>query len=185
MGVPPVFLWIMDTNERYQIVETIAQGDFATVYRARDQELAREVAIPQGLTIEPVANKTDIDAYVRIGRDAFGMCESAHDGIIALESALGWGPELPWRRYLARLDGEPVATSLLILAAGVAGIYWIATAQEARGKGIGSAITHTSLLMAREMGYRATILQASASGLGLYKRLGFRQYTQTNMYIWG
>ena len=47
MGVPPVFLWIMDTNERYQIVETIAQGDFATVYRARDQELAREVAIKQ------------------------------------------------------------------------------------------------------------------------------------------
>ena len=38
----------MDTNERYQIVETIAQGDFATVYRARDQELGLSVAHAAG-----------------------------------------------------------------------------------------------------------------------------------------
>lgn len=30
---------------RYEIVDTVAQGDFATVYRARDRELGREVAI--------------------------------------------------------------------------------------------------------------------------------------------
>lgn len=32
---------------RYEIVDTIAAGDFATVYRARDRELGREVAIKQ------------------------------------------------------------------------------------------------------------------------------------------
>ncbi|MCR4413241.1 MAG: hypothetical protein NUV77_12555, partial [Thermoguttaceae bacterium] len=30
---------------RYEIVDQIASGDFATVYRARDRELGREVAI--------------------------------------------------------------------------------------------------------------------------------------------
>ncbi len=32
---------------RYEIVDTIASGDFGTVYRARDRELGREVAIKQ------------------------------------------------------------------------------------------------------------------------------------------
>ena len=37
----------MQPHERYQIVEQIAKGDFATVYRARDLELNRDVAIKQ------------------------------------------------------------------------------------------------------------------------------------------
>ena len=37
----------MDLGSRYEIVSTIAAGDFATVYRARDRELGREVAIKQ------------------------------------------------------------------------------------------------------------------------------------------
>jgi len=37
----------MDGAARYEIIDTIAQGDFAAVYRARDRELGREVAIKQ------------------------------------------------------------------------------------------------------------------------------------------
>jgi serine/threonine-protein kinase len=37
----------MDARPRYEIVDTIATGDFGTVYRARDRELGREVAIKQ------------------------------------------------------------------------------------------------------------------------------------------
>lgn len=37
----------MDTAARYEIVNEIAVGDFATVYRARDRELGREVAVKQ------------------------------------------------------------------------------------------------------------------------------------------
>ncbi|MBU4270547.1 MAG: serine/threonine protein kinase [Planctomycetes bacterium] len=37
----------MDGASRYEIVDTIARGDFAVVYRARDRELGREVAIKQ------------------------------------------------------------------------------------------------------------------------------------------
>jgi eukaryotic-like serine/threonine-protein kinase len=37
----------MDGARRYEIVDTIASGDFAVVYRARDRGLGREVAIKQ------------------------------------------------------------------------------------------------------------------------------------------
>jgi serine/threonine-protein kinase len=37
----------MEAAPRYEIVDTIASGDFATVYRGRDRELGREVAIKQ------------------------------------------------------------------------------------------------------------------------------------------
>ncbi|HUG69437.1 MAG TPA: serine/threonine-protein kinase [Pirellulaceae bacterium] len=37
----------MNRSDRYQITETIAKGDFATVYRGRDHELGRDVAIKQ------------------------------------------------------------------------------------------------------------------------------------------
>ncbi len=37
----------MTPDARFDIIETIAQGDFATVYRALDKELGREVAIKQ------------------------------------------------------------------------------------------------------------------------------------------
>ena len=37
----------MDTHPRYQPVDKIASGSFATVYRGKDLELGREVAIKQ------------------------------------------------------------------------------------------------------------------------------------------
>ena len=37
----------MDPTQRFEILASIASGDFATVYRARDRELGREVAIKQ------------------------------------------------------------------------------------------------------------------------------------------
>jgi eukaryotic-like serine/threonine-protein kinase len=37
----------MTSFARYEIVDTLASGDFATVYRARDRELGREVAVKQ------------------------------------------------------------------------------------------------------------------------------------------
>ena len=37
----------MQPHKRYDILAEIATGDFATVFRARDKELARDVAIKQ------------------------------------------------------------------------------------------------------------------------------------------
>ncbi len=54
----------MDLHERYSIIGTIGSGDFAVVYRARDLELGREVAIKQ---IHPqfLSDKQKLESYWR------------------------------------------------------------------------------------------------------------------------
>ncbi len=37
----------MESDLRYEILDTIASGEFATVSRARDRDLGREVAVKQ------------------------------------------------------------------------------------------------------------------------------------------
>ena len=89
-----------------------------------------------------------------------------------------------FQTYLALLDGEPVATSQLFLSEGVAGIYNVSCIPDARGQGIGSAITLAPLLEARQMGYRIGILQASKDGYNVYRRLGFQDYGKLSVYLW-
>jgi GNAT superfamily N-acetyltransferase len=82
------------------------------------------------------------------------------------------------------LDDQPVATSLLFLGAGVAGIYAVATIPEARRKGIGAWMTMHPLLQARARGYKTGVLFASPMGLGVYRSLGFQEYCKISSYRW-
>ena len=86
--------------------------------------------------------------------------------------------------YTGFLDNKPVATSLLFLAAGVAGIYAVSTIPEARRKGIGAWMTLHPLLQARSSGYKIGILFASALGLSVYRSLGFRECCKISSYRW-
>ncbi len=52
----------MDSESRYELLESLGSGDFATVYRARDTELNREVAIRQ-MHPQWVAEPKFLDRY--------------------------------------------------------------------------------------------------------------------------
>ncbi|UII29715.1 GNAT family N-acetyltransferase [Fulvivirga ulvae] len=59
----------------------------------------------------------------------------------------------------------------------VAGLYGLATLEAYRGKGIGFALMTHALITAKASGYKRMILQASEDGIGIYKKLGFRELT--------
>jgi GNAT superfamily N-acetyltransferase len=91
----------------------------------------------------------------------------------------------PWRAVVGYLDGEPVATNMLVCGAGVAGLYAVGTVPAARGKGIGAATTLHLLLVARALGYRYGVLFASPLGVPVYQRVGFRLMNSSlRRFLW-
>ena len=86
--------------------------------------------------------------------------------------------------FLAYYDGNPVASSLVFYEEGVAGIYNVTTLEEARGKGIGTAITLAPLHEAKKLGYEIAILHSSEMALNMYKQMGFKEYCTIEWFIW-
>lgn len=136
---------------------------------------------PTGLSIVPVQDRASLRPWIRVMRVGFRTPEHAEPALLDVFAAILAVPQL--RTYLALMDGRPVATSQLFLAAGVAGIYNVTCLPEARGQGIGAAVTLAPLSEARRRGYRMAILQASDLGYPVYRRLGFRDYGRLNEYL--
>jgi GNAT superfamily N-acetyltransferase len=86
--------------------------------------------------------------------------------------------------FLAYYDGNPVASSLVLYKAGVAGIHMVTTLEKARGKGIGTAITFAPLKEAKKLGYEILVLHSTEMALNMYKRMGFKEYCTIELYIW-
>lgn len=101
---------------------------------------------------------------------------------VIFESWLRLGLEWPMRNYLGFVEGKPVSTSTLFLGGGAAGIYDVATLREARGQGLGAALTLQPLLEAYRLGYRVGVLQSSEMGYHVYERLGFRHVCQIEYF---
>ena len=139
---------------------------------------------PKGLAIEKVAGKELGGEYAEVLAAGFGMPEAIARGLGEIISGVPPSAEVRVCGYLGRLEGLPVATSLLVAAGGVAGIYNVTTLAACRGRGIGAAVTLAPLLEARSWGYRIGSLQASQMGYGVYERLGFREYYRIRQFVW-
>ena len=92
-------------------------------------------------------------------------------------------PDAPLQFFAVRRNGKTVATSMLYLADGLAGIYCVATREEERGKGFGAHVTAEPLRVARKLGYRVGVLQSSPAGHSVYLGLGFADVGTVPMFI--
>ena len=122
-----------------------------------------------GLDVRAI-DDTTVDAYVDVVAAGFGM---PHDIAAQL-----MGEQLLLRTpgftgFLGRLDGEPVATSGLYVTGSIAGVYNVATLPEARGQGVGAAVTWAAALAGRDAGATWSVLQASEAGEPVYTRMGY------------
>ncbi len=140
-------------------------------------------ALPAGVTIEQVRDPDSLRQWAYTSAVGFGLPQSAAERFQDVITRDPLSEDSP-KYYLARTDGAPVATSAITLVAGVAGLYSVATLEQARGQGIGAAVTQLPLLAARDLGYRIGILQASAMGYPIYARLGFHEHFRYRTYYW-
>jgi len=137
--------------------------------------------LPAGLETRAVETEADLRRFIRVNVEGFGMPATAETDFYELIGGLGLG--LPIRHYVGLLEGEPVAASSLFLAAGVAGVQFVATHPKARGRGLGTAMTRLPLRDGLALGCRTGILQSSEMGYRVYERMGFRRVCEVENYF--
>jgi len=146
--------------------------------------LDEHLSFSSKLKIQHVSDGEALKTWLRIMTVGSEIPEEGLMLLLDVVTKQGFKPDTSVHYYLGLLDDQPVATSLLFLGGGVAGIYNVATLPGVRRQGIGSALTMAPLLEARAWGYRIGTLQSTAMGLNLYRRLGFREYCKFHAYIW-
>jgi len=138
---------------------------------------------PPTFRITRVQSDEVLRQWIKVNSAPYDFLDYINEAFFTGYSGQGYGADVPLRHYIGWLDDVPVGCSTMLLASGVAGIYSVATLPDARGRGIGTAMTHAPLIEARGEGYQVGILSASEEGYGLYRRMGFEDYGQTDMYV--
>lgn len=140
--------------------------------------------VPPGFAIETAHDEAGLLDFKRLFIESYQVPEWAAQAWVDASLRIGF-EKLPWTFYLGKLNGEPVAITILFNGGGVASVYGVGTIPSARGKGIGGAITLKPLLDARAMGYRHAVLWSSEMGIHTYQRIGFRLLNaRINRYLW-
>ena len=80
--------------------------------------------------------------------------------------------------FLARLGDVPAAGAMTIVTHGVAGVYWVGTTPEARGRGLAELCTRAVGNAGFDLGARFAALQASPMGEPVYRRMGYYEATR-------
>ncbi|WP_242001605.1 GNAT family N-acetyltransferase [Kribbella steppae] len=141
----------------------------------------RPPAVVPGLHVSRVDSEDDLAVWeTTLGR---GFGEGVKEARWVAETYRRLGFADPWRHYLGRLDGEPVATTTIYLGAGAAGVYFVMTVPEVRRRGIGAAITYAALREAEAVAEYG-VLGSSPAGRSVYAGLGFREYCTIDLYEW-
>ena len=164
---------LSETLKRHGLyLATVLPGMAAEKLEAPERKLPR-------LDVRAVTDEATWSAFCRIGALCFNV-------------PLEWFQEVfdahqVWERgfagYVGYLDGEPVSTAATVVAAGAVGIYNVATVPAHQRQGYGEAVMRHALDRARERhGVERTILQSTAQGFHLYRRMGYAVVTNVAVY---
>jgi hypothetical protein len=139
--------------------------------------------LPAGAEIRKLTEVAQVDDYWEIAAASYtsnGFPPEVfagytnRTGLLAAENAAA---------FVAYLDGEPVSIAMTIVSHGVAGIYWVGSLEQARGRGLGRATTAAATNAGFELGADLASLQASPMGKPIYERMGYETLFDYRLYM--
>lgn len=142
---------------------------------------AEEVKV-EGVEIRELVGLEDLKVLRQIEIEGFGSSEELAQWYYEMYAGVGFGRGTMWRHFVGWSRGRAVAWTSLLFYAGVAGIYGVATIPAARRRGIARALVLHAIEIARQVGYQIAILSPTEMSEGIYRRLGFRDYTCIQHY---
>jgi ribosomal protein S18 acetylase RimI-like enzyme len=147
-------------------------------YRPEWTELAmvlstppHEPTLPAGVELRPVIDERGVSDYghvVAAANDDPGERERAP---LLFHGKVLVAPHLA--AFVAYAGDEPVSCAMTLVSHGVCGVFYVATVESARRRGLGEALTRIATRAGYGLGAKAAWLGASAMGADLYRRIGF------------
>jgi ribosomal protein S18 acetylase RimI-like enzyme len=137
---------------------------------------------PAALRIVRARTAATLDDFAAVNADNWSPADPMVPRFYRLTAAALLAPDCPQRLYVGYVDDVPVATVEATLAGALVGLFNVSTREAWRRRGIGAAMTRHALHDARAAGARTGVLQASADGVGVYARIGFRPFGAVTEY---
>lgn len=78
---------------------------------------------------------------------------------------------------------RPVSAAMLVFSHGIAGVYWVGTLPDARGRGYAETVMRAISNYGFDAGARVVVLQATPFGEPIYRKLGYREVTRYPWYL--
>ncbi len=191
-GAPYVFCWAGLDNDHEELDTGLAAHGFTPTDPGAPGQVAEldgldwdaAARAPAGFRVDKVEDVAGVEAWGATFVESFEIPSWA--GQAWIDATLSFGIEnAPWDLYLGRLDGRPVATTMMFCGDGVATAFAIGTVPEFRGRGLGAAITLAGFAEPRARGYRYGVLFATDLGAPVYRRIGFRDTGGTiSRWLW-
>lgn len=129
---------------------------------------------PPHLEIRPVVDAAGLAEFAATIMAAFSMAPD--EGLPLTDPRILGGPLHLFTGYV---EGRPVATSGGRVGHGIVDIEWVSCLEEARGAGVGAALTWAATMVAPDL--PATLI-ASDDGRPVYARMGFLSLLRMTMW---
>jgi len=144
-------------------------------------ELRSEDPLPSDFAIVKVETRITMAEWAKTFCEGF---EIPMRFLPRLESLfVEMGTAAPFAHWMGLKGGAPVATASTLVSDGVVGIYNVSTKPNFRGNGYATAMTRAAIRVVAAQGCAAAVLQSTPNGLGLYRRLGFRELGPVEQWI--
>lgn len=178
-GLPA--LWRVDTSsEPADLADRLLALGCASVpdgvcMGARLARLSREMSRFPGLTVDRVTTEKALDEWLTIWA---AMSDEPRAPRELLYQSLDTGARHPLHLYVARIDGRAAGVAEMFLGQRSAGLYTLGVSPAYRGRGIGTALVLTPLMVARTLGYDVGVVRPSAETQSMLEHLGFEVVPQ-------
>lgn len=181
----PWFMWVLPETPASVVDAAAGAGakgfDLQAPWmQARIADLA-EPELPGGVTIEEVRDEAGHRLWAAALREIYEFPELGEQAWTMPGELCGWS-DLPWRQWIAFVDGEPAAVTLLYCGGGVAGLFGVGTKKAMRRRGLGRLVT---LLPLKESGAQLAGFFSTPDGGRLYRSLGFEPRGWVSRWLGG
>jgi GNAT superfamily N-acetyltransferase len=171
--------------QRLLVDEGKYRQESCTAMICADLTAVPEPALPPALSLHEVGDVGACRVPLEKAAAAALRSDASVSPVQELDGFVDYLRSVPNARFLAATDerGEVRATAATATFGRSAGVFFVNTDPAWRRRGVGTAMTAAALRAALAGGARASILDASALGHSIYRRLGFAAVSPNTLFV--